>query len=66
MVRFHTALACALDADRREAFPRLLFRDCAADGATLVFVSHDRGLQALFDRAVSLVGFEIAGATGGV
>jgi putative ABC transport system ATP-binding protein len=56
----------ALDADRREAFLRLLFRECEAEGATLVFVSHDRGLQPLFDRAVSLVDLEVAGATVGV
>jgi putative ABC transport system ATP-binding protein len=53
----------ALDADRREAFLQLLFRECEAEGATLVFVSHDRGLQALFDRAVSLADLAITGAT---
>jgi putative ABC transport system ATP-binding protein len=52
----------ALDADRREAFLHLLFRECEAEGATLVFVSHDRGLQPLFDRAVSLADLAI-GAT---
>jgi putative ABC transport system ATP-binding protein len=44
----------ALDADRREAFLRLLFRECEAEGATLLFVSHDRSLEALFDRTLAL------------
>jgi putative ABC transport system ATP-binding protein len=44
----------ALDADRREAFLELLFRECAAEGATLLFVSHDRGLEKLFDRTLAL------------
>ena len=44
----------ALDADRRERFLELLFQVCAEAGSTLVFVSHDRQLEPLFDRAVSL------------
>lgn len=44
----------ALDADRRERFVELLFRSCADAGTTLVFVSHDRQLEPLFDRAISL------------
>jgi putative ABC transport system ATP-binding protein len=44
----------ALDADRREAFLRLLFRECEAEGATLLFVSHDRSLERLFDRSLAL------------
>ena len=44
----------ALDADRREAFLRLLFRECEAEGATLLFVSHDRSLEELFDRTLAL------------
>jgi putative ABC transport system ATP-binding protein len=44
----------SLDADRREAFLRLLFRECESEGVTLVFVSHDRGLQGLFDRTLAL------------
>jgi putative ABC transport system ATP-binding protein len=47
----------ALDADRREAFLRLLFRECESEGATLLFVSHDRSLQGLFDRAIALDDF---------
>jgi putative ABC transport system ATP-binding protein len=44
----------ALDSDRREAFLRLLFRECEAEGATLLFVSHDRSLERLFDRSLAL------------
>lgn len=44
----------ALDSDRREQFLKLLFASCARAGATLVFVSHDLGLQPLFSRTVSL------------
>lgn len=44
----------ALDADRREIFIRLLFDECAQAGSSLVFVSHDRGLEPLFDRSVDL------------
>jgi putative ABC transport system ATP-binding protein len=44
----------ALDSDRREAFLELLFERCSAASATLIFVSHDRQLEHLFDRAVSL------------
>ena len=44
----------ALDADRREAFLQLLFRECEEEGATLLFVSHDRSLEGLFDRSLAL------------
>jgi putative ABC transport system ATP-binding protein len=44
----------ALDSDRRAAFLRLLFRECEAEGATLLFVSHDRSLEGLFDRSLAL------------
>jgi putative ABC transport system ATP-binding protein len=44
----------ALDADRREAFLQLLFRECESEGATLLFVSHDRSLEGLFDRSLAL------------
>lgn len=44
----------ALDADRREAFLRLLFRECEAEGTTLLFVSHDRGLEKLFTATLAL------------
>jgi len=44
----------ALDADAREAFLSLLFAECRAAGASLLFVSHDQSLAPLFDRALSL------------
>ncbi|WP_236238027.1 ABC transporter ATP-binding protein [Pseudomonas faucium] len=44
----------ALDADSREAFIRLLFAECRAAGASLLFVSHDQSLAPLFDRHLSL------------
>jgi putative ABC transport system ATP-binding protein len=44
----------ALDSDRREQFLQLLFASCRAAGTTLVFVSHDRSLEPLFSRTVSL------------
>jgi putative ABC transport system ATP-binding protein len=44
----------ALDTDRRERFLELLFASCAEAGSTLVFVSHDRQLEPLFDRGISL------------
>ncbi len=44
----------ALDFDTRSAFIRLLFNECEAVGSTLVFVSHDRSLESLFDRCLSL------------
>jgi putative ABC transport system ATP-binding protein len=42
----------SLDADRREAFLELLFRECADKGTTLLFVSHDATLAGLFDRSI--------------
>ncbi|HEY7252707.1 MAG TPA: ATP-binding cassette domain-containing protein [Methylomirabilota bacterium] len=44
----------ALDSDRREAFLRLLFRECESEAATLLLVSHDRTLERLFDRTLPL------------
>ncbi len=44
----------ALDYDAREAFLQLLFAECRAAGASLLFVSHDQSLAPLFDRSVSL------------
>jgi putative ABC transport system ATP-binding protein len=51
----------SLDADRREAFIRLLFDECRATGSTLVFVSHDGALEPLFDRSVDLAAVNRAG-----
>ncbi len=44
----------ALDADRRAAFLDLLFRECAAAGAAIVFVSHDASAAHAFDRTIEL------------
>lgn len=44
----------ALDADTREAFLALLFAECRAAGASLLFVSHDQSLAPLFDRHLAL------------
>ncbi len=44
----------ALDTDHREAFVRLLFEECARNGTTLLFVSHDAALASGFDRAIRL------------
>lgn len=51
----------ALDADARAAFLDLLFQEAAAAGATLLFVSHDAGLGARFDRRASLDDINLAG-----
>jgi putative ABC transport system ATP-binding protein len=44
----------SLDEDHREGFLRLLFDQCRDLGSTLIFVSHDRRMMPLFDRAISL------------
>lgn len=44
----------ALDADHRERFLRLLFEMADLYGTTVIFVSHDRGIEHLFSRSVSL------------
>ena len=44
----------ALDADARDAFLSLLFEECAAADAALLFVSHDAALAPRFDRAEAL------------
>jgi len=50
----------SLDADLRERFLELLFDRCAAAAATLVFVSHDRQLEHMFDRSLSLPEINVA------
>jgi putative ABC transport system ATP-binding protein len=52
----------ALDADRRERFLELLFASCARARAALVFVSHDRALEPMFSRVVSLASLNRAAA----
>jgi putative ABC transport system ATP-binding protein len=44
----------ALDYDHREKFLQLLFKECAQSQSTVLFVSHDRQLEPLFDRCISL------------
>ena len=44
----------SLDTDARENFLQLLMQECRQQGTTLLFVSHDTALGALFDRSVSL------------
>lgn len=44
----------SLDEDHREGFLQLLFEQCREIGSTLIFVSHDRRMMPLFDRAISL------------
>ncbi len=44
----------SLDEDQRENFLDLLFTHCREIGSTLLFVSHDRRMMPLFDRAISL------------
>jgi putative ABC transport system ATP-binding protein len=44
----------SLDANRREAFIQLLFNECRRKDTTIVFVSHDAGLENLFDRTIHL------------
>ena len=44
----------ALDTDRRDRFLALLFAQVAAAGSALLFVSHDLGLAARFDRTLAL------------
>ena len=44
----------ALDRALRDSFMALLLQQCRDAGSTLVFVSHDERLAALFDHSVSL------------
>ena len=44
----------SLDANRREAFIQLLFNECNRKDTPVVFVSHDTGLENLFDRTIRL------------
>jgi len=44
----------SLDDANRKTFLELLFNECEEAGTTLIFVSHDTGLSARFDRTVHL------------
>jgi putative ABC transport system ATP-binding protein len=45
----------ALDYDHREKFIKLLFEMCDENQTSILFVSHDRTLEKLFDQSVSLM-----------
>lgn len=45
----------SLDFDHREKFIQLLFKLCEQHKISVLFVSHDRSLQNLFDRSLSLL-----------
>ena len=51
----------SLDTDHREAFIKLLFKECDRGKTTLVFVSHDRNLEKLFDQTIRLNDINSAG-----
>lgn len=51
----------ALDADRQRAFVDLLLAECAASGASLLFVSHDAALATRFSRQIALPALNRAG-----
>ena len=51
----------ALDQNVRRSFMTLLFREVADAGATLLFVSHDTGLAADFDRRTAMSGINGTG-----
>lgn len=44
----------ALDYDHRENFLKLLFELCREQKTTVLFVSHDRSIEKLFDRSLNL------------
>ena len=44
----------SLDSDNRAAFIELLFKECAREESTLIFVSHDASLANDFDRTIKL------------
>ena len=54
----------ALDTDTQDAFLALLFAELDRTGASLLMVSHDRGLQGRFDRVVRLAEIAHTGRPG--
>jgi len=44
----------SLDTAQRENFIKLLFKECDRENTSLVFVSHDKILEKLFDRTIRL------------
>ena len=53
----------SLDTDHREAFIQLLFKECDREETTLIFVSHDKSLETLFDRTIRLNDINAVGTT---
>jgi putative ABC transport system ATP-binding protein len=53
-----------LDDEAKTVFVNLLVRECAAAGAALLFVSHDRSLEGYFDQSLSLAQLNGSGALG--
>ncbi len=51
----------ALDFEHREKFIQLLFKLSDQSGSSILFVSHDRSLEKLFDRSISLAQINQAG-----
>ncbi|RYZ63487.1 MAG: ABC transporter ATP-binding protein, partial [Proteobacteria bacterium] len=56
----------SLDMDHREKFLQLMFELCDQYGTTVLFVSHDRSIQHLFSRSVSLDSINMAAHGQGV
>ena len=54
----------ALDYDHREKFLNLLFELCFEQKTTLIFVSHDRSIQKLFSKSLSLLDLNRASVKG--
>jgi len=44
----------SLDTAQRENFIQLIFKECNRENTSLVFVSHDKSLEKLFDRTIRL------------
>lgn len=49
----------ALDYDHREKFLKLVFELCRKDQTSVLFVSHDRTIEKLFDRSLSLAALNL-------
>lgn len=53
----------ALDYDHREKFIKLLFSVAEKNNSTVIFVSHDKTLEKIFDKTISLAEINKAGVT---
>lgn len=52
----------SLDYDHREKFLKVLFQTAEKSGSTILFVSHDRTMEKLFDQVVSFAQLNQAGS----